>query len=205
MPYDILPPQVHGGPVVGCPVGDGRQAVDFDRYANTAGELAADMVNLLVVGDEADGADEDDMRALLADYDLDLDVHDGTLAQHVDLARLLRGVFVAPGLDQAIAVLNGLLEDTPMAPRISTHGDRGPHLHVEPRDASTLQRLRANTLMGLAAVLCDGGRLRLGTCDAHDCQQVFVDTSRNARRRFCSTRCSTRHHVAAHRARQDEL
>lgn len=178
--------------------------MDFDRYANTAGELAADLVNLLVVSDTSHTATEHDVRVLLDDYDLDLDVALGTLAGHRDLATQLRDVFVARELDTAVATLNELLADTPMAPRISTHGDRGPHLHVEPRDASTLLRLRANCLMGLAAVLCDGGRLRVGTCDAHDCDMVFVDTSRNARRRFCTTRCSTRHHVAAHRARQGD-
>ncbi|MGY4099847.1 CGNR zinc finger domain-containing protein [Nocardia sp. R16R-3T] len=31
------------------------------------------------------------------------------------------------------------------------------------------------------------------------CGSVFVDTSRNGRRRFCSTRCSNRVHVAQHR------
>lgn len=176
--------------------------MDFDRYANTAGELAADLVNLLVVDHDASAADEDVVRALLADYDLDLDVGSSTMDEYRDLARRLHGVFTAAHLDAAVERLNHLLAATPMAPRISTHGDRGPHLHVEPRDASTVQRLRANCLMGLAAVLCDGGRLRVGTCDADGCGQVFVDTSRNARRRFCSTRCSTRHHVAAHRARQ---
>jgi predicted RNA-binding Zn ribbon-like protein len=176
--------------------------VDFDRYANTAGELAADLVNLLVVDEEAPAADEGAVRALLDAYDLDLQVATAPMEEYRDLARRLHAVFAAPNLDAAVVRLNDLLAATPMAPRISTHGDRGPHLHVEPRDASTVQRLRANCLMGLAAVLCDGGRLRLGTCDADGCGKVFVDTSRNARRRFCSTRCSTRHHVAAHRARQ---
>ena len=177
-------------------------SVDFDRYANTAGELAADLVNLLVVDETGATADEDVVRGLLDAYDLDLDVATSSMAEYRDLARRLHSVFTARDLDVAVASLNELLAATPMAPRISTHGDRGPHLHVEPGDASTVQRLRANCLMGLAAVLCDGGRLRLGTCDADGCGQVFVDTSRNARRRFCSTRCSTRHHVAAHRARQ---
>ena len=89
-----------------------------------------------------------------------------------------------------------------MTPRIAVHDDRGPHLHVERPEATAAERLRANTLMGLAAVLCDGGRLRVGTCDADSCDRVYVDTSRNARRRFCSDRCATRTHVAAHRARR---
>lgn len=178
--------------------------MDFDRYANAAGEQAADLVNLLVSDQEASEADEADVRLLLREHDLDLPVPDGSVEDFRALAADLHPVFQASDLDTAIDTLNDLLAGTPMAPRISTHGDRGPHLHVEPADASTAVRLRANCLMGLAAVLCDGGRLRVGTCDAHDCGRVFVDTSRNARRRFCTTTCSTRHHVAAHRARRDE-
>ncbi|MBY5161883.1 CGNR zinc finger domain-containing protein [Salsipaludibacter albus] len=177
--------------------------MDFDRYANAAGEQAADLVNLLVTDADAGAADESDVQRLLAEHDLALEVPDGSVDEFRALATDLHPVFGTPDLDTAIALLNDLLAGTPMAPRISTHGDRGPHLHVEPDRASTVVRLRANCLMGLAAVLCDGGRLRLGTCDAHDCDRVFVDTSRNARRRFCTTTCSTRHHVAAHRARQD--
>lgn len=176
--------------------------MDFDRYANTAGELAADLVNLLVTGPEAPDHGVAEVATLLADYALDLELATTPSADLRHLSRELHRVFTAGDLADTIVVLNQLLDATPMAPRVSTHGDRGPHLHVEPRKASTLQRLRANCLMGLAAVLCDGGRMRLGACDAHGCQRVFVDTSRNARRRFCTSTCSTRHHVAAHRARQ---
>lgn len=176
--------------------------MDFDRYANKAGELAADLVNLLVTAPQPDNNRVAALTALLDDYDLDLEIEPGCDVELAGFALQLHQVFAAAGLDEAIARLNVLMAATPMAPRVSTHGDRGPHLHVEPGDASTVQRLRANCLMGLAAVLCDGGRLRLGACDAHGCDQVFVDTSRNARRRFCTTTCSTRHHVAAHRARK---
>lgn len=176
--------------------------MDFDRYANTAGELAADLVNLLVTDPGASDHGVAEVAALLDDYDLDLALDASAGLALRSLADEIHEVFVADDLDEAIAVLNGLLAATPMAPRVSTHGARGPHLHVEPPDAATVQRLRANCLMGLAAVLCDGGRMRLGACDAHGCQRVFVDTSRNARRRFCTSTCSTRHHVAAHRARQ---
>lgn len=176
--------------------------MDFDRYANTAGELAADLVNLLVTDPGAADLGVAEVATMLDDYDLDLPL-DGTAGPALrSLADEIHEVFVAGNLDEAIVVLNRLLAATPMAPRVSTHGDRGPHLHVEPGDAATVERLRANCLMGLAAVLCDGGRLRLGACDAHDCARVFVDTSRNARRRFCTSTCSTRHHVAAHRARK---
>lgn len=42
----------------------------------------------------------------------------------------------------------------------------------------------------------------LGTCQAKDCTDVFVDRSRATSRRFCSTTCQTRTKVAAFRARR---
>jgi predicted RNA-binding Zn ribbon-like protein len=173
--------------------------VQFDRYANQAADNAAALVNLhRQVADPTLA----DVHAVLADQGLQLRLTRADLPPLRALADDLADVFEAGDLDDAIACLNRQLDRTPMRPRVSTHDDRDPHLHVEPDGAGAIERLRANCLMGLAAVLCDGGRLRLGTCDADDCDLVWLDTSRNARRRFCSDRCATRTHVAAHRARR---
>lgn len=173
--------------------------MQFDRYANQAAENAAALVNL--------HRDEDpptlaDVRELLADRDLGVRLGADDLSGLRELAEDLAPLFDAADLADAVARLNDRLSRTAMQPRISMHDGRGPHLHVEPEGAGPLQRLRANCLMGVAAVLCDGGRLRLGTCRATDCDRVWLDTSRNARRKFCSDRCATRTHVAAHRARR---
>jgi predicted RNA-binding Zn ribbon-like protein len=56
--------------------------------------------------------------------------------------------------------------------------------------------------MGLSTLACDLGPTRLGVCDASPCRHVFVDTSPNQSRRYCSDRCSSRANVAAFRARQ---
>ena len=56
--------------------------------------------------------------------------------------------------------------------------------------------------MGLANVVCDYGKTRLGVCRAVDCECVYVDVSRNAQRRFCSDACANRTNVAAFRARR---
>lgn len=173
--------------------------MQFDRYANRAAELAARLVNR---HDEPEPITASGIAALLAADGLHLRVRRADLPEIATLAAELRTVFAAGDVTTAIDRLNRLLAATPMSPRISTHDDRGPHLHVEPARASVADRLRANCLMGLAAVLCDGGQFRLGECAAADCRRVFVDTSRNARRRFCTDTCATRTHVAAHRARR---
>ena len=42
---------------------------------------------------------------------------------------------------------------------------------------------------------------RLGVCQAEPCDRVYIDTSRNLGKRFCSTRCQSRVTSAAHRTR----
>ena len=60
----------------------------------------------------------------------------------------------------------------------------------------------AGCATGLAIVL--GGDLydRLGVCTAPHCDRVYVDTSRNGTRRFCSTACQNRVKAAAFRERK---
>jgi predicted RNA-binding Zn ribbon-like protein len=42
---------------------------------------------------------------------------------------------------------------------------------------------------------------RLGVCQADPCDRVYIDTSYNLGRRFCSRRCQSRVKAAAHRAK----
>jgi predicted RNA-binding Zn ribbon-like protein len=59
----------------------------------------------------------------------------------------------------------------------------------------------AGCAIGLAFVI--GGELydRLGVCTAPHCDRVYVDTSRNGSKRFCSTACQNRVKAAAFRER----
>lgn len=112
----------------------------------------------------------------------------------------LRAVFAAEA-EQASALLNRLIAAAPVRPHISAHDGQGPHLHFASTDAGLVERLRVNSLMGLAVVLCDHGKHRFSLCAAAGCGVAFVDTSRNGRRRFCSEPCANRTHVAGHRRR----
>jgi predicted RNA-binding Zn ribbon-like protein len=85
---------------------------------------------------------------------------------------------------------------------ISDHDPSDLHMHVANRAASVSELLVSESLMGLANLVCDLGASRLGVCQAAKCTQVFVDTSPNQSRRYCSERCSSRANVAAYRARQ---
>ena len=119
--------------------------------------------------------------------------------------RDLRPVFEASEAGDAQGVITGLnelMERHPITPMISDHNPDDLHMHVASRTASVSELLIGESLLGLATLVCDLGPTRLGVCSATPCTNVYVDTSPNQSRRYCSERCSSRANVAAYRARQ---
>jgi hypothetical protein len=117
----------------------------------------------------------------------------------------LRPVFEASDADDVslvVSSLNDLLARHPVTPMISDHDPTNLHMHVANKAASVAELLIGEALMGLANLVCDLGATRLGICSEPKCDNVFVDTSPNQSRRYCSDRCSSRANVAAFRARQ---
>ncbi len=169
--------------------------MDFIRYA----EASAALLN-------ADLADRDDLVATLPSrqwlHDQATD-RDATVLRRFQ--RELRAVFEASAADDVRGVidgLNALMEKYPITPMISDHDPADLHLHVATRAATVSELLIGEALLGLATLVCDLGPTRLGVCAEVRCDQVFVDTSPNQSRRYCSDRCSSRANVAAYRARQ---
>lgn len=115
----------------------------------------------------------------------------------------LRDVVESPDDATAAEKVNAILNQHGAVPRVSVHSGL-PHLHFEPLDSSMLSWLGATTAMGLASVIVEHGVERFGVCCSGDCEDVYVDTSRNRSRLHCSNTCSTREAVAAYRKRQSE-
>ena len=181
------------GPVVyGCPV-------NFEAYARTA----VDLVNARL-------DDLGALRGLLADDDntwMRDEVAERDIAIFRRAQRRLREVFEygTTGRDaEAVGELNALLETFPVQPRISGHDASDWHMHVTSRGASVSAEYLAGAVWGLSVWLCEYGSARFGICADDRCGNVYLDTSSNCSRRFCSERCATRSHVAAHRARKRE-
>ena len=169
--------------------------MDFVRYA----ERSADLVN----------AELDDADALVRLLDRRRWLHGQVVERDAMTLRRfqkeLRPVFEASNArDEASVVeqLNTLLAKHPVTPYIAGHEPGKWHMHVADRSSSVAELLVAESLMGLSTLVCDLGATRLGVCDATPCTNVFVDTSPNQSRRYCSDRCSSRANVAAYRARQ---
>ena len=90
----------------------------------------------------------------------------------------------------------------PITPQICSHDPQHLHIHAASKTQSVAELLVGEALLGLANLVCDLGPRRLGICAAAPCTNVYVDTSPNQSRRYCSDRCSSRANVAAYRARQ---
>ncbi len=169
----------------------------FNPYGGPAAELAAALVNLPPTAPAAAVA-----RAMAEHDNLR---RPPTAAQARELlrwARRLEAVFGEPDLGRQVEVANDLLRRSVSRPHISCHDGRAPHLHYAPADGDTAVGVRAFTAAGVALVVCEDGD-RLGRCGRDGCSVVYVDTSRNGRRRFCSTRCANRVYVADHRRRAE--
>ncbi|OIV35501.1 hypothetical protein BIV57_21125 [Mangrovactinospora gilvigrisea] len=118
----------------------------------------------------------------------------------------LRAVFEAAAdgrAEEAAARLNTLLRDFPVTPQLTDHRSPGAwHLHLADPAAGRSAQEAAVAAMGLAVFVTERGIGRLGVCAAAGCRDVYLDTSSNGSRRYCSDRCATRANVAAYRARR---
>lgn len=70
------------------------------------------------------------------------------------------------------------------------------------KGAPLADQLAAAAAVGISAAVRAYGLERMRACIAAPCKDVFIDTSKNATRRFCSERCANRYNVAQHRARR---
>jgi predicted RNA-binding Zn ribbon-like protein len=178
--------------------------VDFGSYA----EFAVDLVS-----SEPDELDHDDpltsidgLRGFLAVRPWMADrAEESDVAPLARLRRQLRGVFDAADEGRSADVveqLNRLLAHHRPQPSISGHDDADWHLHVADDHAPVATEYATGAVMGLTMAFLEHGVERLGSCADPRCGGVFLDTSRNRSRRYCSDRCASRANVAAHRERQ---
>lgn len=106
----------------------------------------------------------------------------------------------AGDLTESARILNQLLADTGARPQLDPLPTGGWHVHFHGTDDSLAIGWGAGCATGLALAIGSNLAGRLGLCDADPCDRVYVDTSKNGSRRFCSTSCQNRVKAAAFRA-----
>jgi predicted RNA-binding Zn ribbon-like protein len=125
-------------------------------------------------------------------------------AEFTKVAESLRAVFdcFARGdVDAAAWQVNTMLTETGARPQLDRHDGEPWHIHFHAAEDSLAKGYAAGCATGLAIVLGSDARDRLGVCTAPRCDRVYLDTSRNGTRRFCSTSCQNRVKAASFRAR----
>lgn len=184
--------------------------VELDSYVDAGVLTSVDLVNGLAIG-FAHGrpVPQTDPRAVIATV---LAVDPPSLAMFTDadrpgivaLAHELREAFVELSddrIDDAATRLNDLLAAHPAHPHLAKENGEW-RLHHHPVDAALVPMCTAICAEGMARMVGMGHAERLGTCAAPDCDRVFIDVSKNASRRFCSTTCQNRVKAAAFRQRR---
>lgn len=178
--------------------------MDFTNYMAETLQLVPDLVNSRGEPGEGDGLSTPaHLAAFLAHHEVQVPevVRETDLAAVRDLREKVRGIFTAPSVQSAAEIVNSLIADSGTQPHLTDH-DGHWHLHYTSMTAPVADRLAAIIGICLASVLTETGLERLGICAADDCDDVFIDTSKNRSRRFCGDTCSTRTNVAAYRARK---
>ncbi|WP_198946211.1 CGNR zinc finger domain-containing protein [Pseudofrankia asymbiotica] len=120
----------------------------------------------------------------------------------------LRAVFTAiaaRNIDAAARQVNGMLKATGAHPSLQRHDGQAWHIHFHAADERSLADNWAAGYATALAIVVGGEHVdRLGVCTAAHCDRVYVDTSRNGSKRFCSTACQNRIKAAAFREARRE-
>jgi predicted RNA-binding Zn ribbon-like protein len=182
----------------------------FDSHVATLLETAVALVNGLTDGTRHGrpftAPSGDDLSAAVSELlPRTSAVPPDQAAYLAETARQMRGVFQAvtdDSLDKAAAGLNALLRSTGARPQLDQLGGDPWQIHFHGHDDTYAVGWSAGCATALALAIGSPLAGRLGVCSADQCDRVYIDTSRNATRQFCSTACQNRVKAAAFRARQ---
>ncbi|WP_338703653.1 CGNR zinc finger domain-containing protein [Streptomyces sp. Q6] len=186
----------------------------FDCHIATLLEVAASLVNELTDGSRRGRSYEAPRDGHLVDAVVAALPPGGVTAAEISreqaerLARTaerLRLVFTAVesgDIDRAAEHLNALLRDSGARPQLDHVPGEPWQVHFHGSSDTVDVGWSAGCATALALAIGSDLAGRLGVCEAPRCDRVYVDTSRNAARQFCSTACRSRVKAAAHRARR---
>jgi predicted RNA-binding Zn ribbon-like protein len=180
--------------------------------------MAVTLVNLLTEGEErgrtylppAGTQRAAQLNALFKGVGSRTEVTEAEAAEFGGVAADLRAVFTAidaGDVDDAAHRVNDILKATGAHPSLERHDGEAWHIHFHAADErSKVLGWAAGCATGLAVVVGGEHYDRLGVCTAQHCDRVYVDTSRNGSKRFCSTACQNRVKAAAFReARREDI
>lgn len=176
-----------------------HRSVPFNHDTLVGVRLAQDLVNLM----PDTGWNVEALAPVLADaFVRGAVVGAEAAAELTVLSSQLREVFQATDAGERAAMMNELLAVSVETIRIEAHDGLPLHLHFASSTGDLVRRVAAMTAGGIAVFIVEAGGGRLAGCARTDCSRVFADTSKNARRAYCSARCGNLDAVHRYRHRQ---
>jgi predicted RNA-binding Zn ribbon-like protein len=146
--------------------------------------------------------DRASLQRFLAAHDIDETTSTHSLRRCKALRERLRGILGAPTPAELVGRLNLLLSEVADGAAIVRQPGGGWSLRPgQPVRAPLERRLAARCATELTDLVTDVGPERIRECEAAPCIEVFVDSSRNGRRVYCSRRCANRVNASRHRQR----
>lgn len=136
----------------------------------------------------------EDVRTVLAWHglpDAAAAVEPRDVARFRRLRTRLEHVFDAGSEDEAVALLNELVTEYGVPPRLERDGRRW-RFRAWPDEREGLRAGAALAAYGLLEAVREHGWDRLGRCAGSPCRCVYVDRTRNNSRRFCCVLCADR-------------
>jgi predicted RNA-binding Zn ribbon-like protein len=175
------------------------------RFRET-GILAIDLVNTLdpYLAEPERLPDADALGRFLGEHGIDTRLNHDDLRRCRALRRRLLEVLIADTVAELVVRLNALITEVSTGAELVARPGGGWALAPTPRPRPRLdERLAAVAVGELAHLVSTVGPERIRACRAAPCREIFVDTSRNGRRLYCSRRCANRLNAARHRHREE--
>ncbi|GAA3235697.1 CGNR zinc finger domain-containing protein [Nonomuraea helvata] len=119
-----------------------------------------------------------------------------------ELAGELRQALLAERPADQAAHINALIRRYGAQPYLVEDVGQPFHLHFHGSGGTQVDALGGEFATALALIVDGYGPDRFGTCEAHHCEAVYIDLTRNGSRRYCSAACTARAKTAAYRSRR---
>jgi predicted RNA-binding Zn ribbon-like protein len=174
------------------------------RRFDDTGLLALDLVNTWdpYLADPERLPNVETLRAFLREHGVSGRVDAPELERCKALRERLSDVMTAATGEELVVRLNRLVGEVAAGAEVVQRADGRWALAITQRAQSGVtERLATRAVLDLVDLVSDVGPERIRACRAAPCREVFVDTSRNGGRRYCSRRCANRVNAARHRRR----
>jgi predicted RNA-binding Zn ribbon-like protein len=177
----------------------------FNAYKEQLGDFVQDLINTYdpFLEQPEHLREVSDLEQFLRQrgFALSHPLHPKDLDNVRELRETLRSIWNNSNVDTMREQLNVLLSGEQLS--LQLNDDMNWRFALDP-ETGLLQGIGVAAALGIALLLQEYGHERMRACASNPCRDVFVDTSRNKSRRFCSERCANRYNVAAFRGRQKD-